>query len=257
MPFPTNDAAALALFGLSSTFLPSTAVVTAPRADMPPGLLLMNKRDRAEAIATLQRITNAVNASFGDVNAFAAGACPVTTEAWPGLGTWRPTSIPGVERKADEGGEERDAQYDDMDEGAGAGAGRAPASGPTRRAGRSETVAPGAAWGTPLPPVVTKGRPLPEGVRRVMLGWFLAHSAHPFPTPAEKTELMRSTGLTAVQIRNWLVNQRKRHWRPTLMGREPRCTFDAAILSVSGIAPGAGAGAGAGYGGGGGEGAQW
>ncbi|RYG57300.1 hypothetical protein EON66_00760, partial [archaeon] len=42
----------------------------------------------------------------------------------------------------------------------------------------------------------------------------------------EKEELMAATGLDATQLRNFMTNQRKRHWRPILSGRAPRSRME-------------------------------
>lgn len=45
---------------------------------------------------------------------------------------------------------------------------------------------------------------------RLLRNWLSLHHLHPYPTEDEKDELQRKTGLTKVQITNWLANARRR-----------------------------------------------
>ena len=46
--------------------------------------------------------------------------------------------------------------------------------------------------------------------------WFCspAHVNHPYPTEAEKEKMAADTGLSTHQVDRWLMNNRKRAWRP-------------------------------------------
>jgi hypothetical protein len=45
---------------------------------------------------------------------------------------------------------------------------------------------------------------------RLLRNWLQLHHVHPYPTEEEKEELKRKSGLTKVQITNWLANARRR-----------------------------------------------
>ena len=45
---------------------------------------------------------------------------------------------------------------------------------------------------------------------KVLKNWLSTHSRHPYPTDDEKEALVRRTGLSKVQIANWLANARRR-----------------------------------------------
>jgi hypothetical protein len=63
-----------------------------------------------------------------------------------------------------------------------------------------------------------------------MTGWFLAHKAHPYPSPSERSQIAEKTGLTEQQVRNWFANMRKRHWKPTQgNSKRPRCLLDVVL----------------------------
>nr|AEX56209.1 knotted-like 4 protein [Dactylorhiza fuchsii] len=59
-----------------------------------------------------------------------------------------------------------------------------------------------------------KGK-LPREARQLLLDWWTAHYKWPYPTEADKISLAETTGLDQKQINNWLINQRKRHWKPS------------------------------------------
>eukprot|EP00998_Keelungia_sp_KM082_P010130 NODE_6326_length_644_cov_83.883946_g6303_i0.p1 GENE.NODE_6326_length_644_cov_83.883946_g6303_i0~~NODE_6326_length_644_cov_83.883946_g6303_i0.p1 ORF type:complete len:199 (-),score=25.40 NODE_6326_length_644_cov_83.883946_g6303_i0:47-604(-) len=46
--------------------------------------------------------------------------------------------------------------------------------------------------------------------------WFYEHQATPYPTPEEKQELCRATGLSVTQVCNWFTNTRRRQWAPSV-----------------------------------------
>lgn len=82
--------------------------------------------------------------------------------------------------------------------------------------------------------IFQQGKPLPPHISKVLVTWFLAHSASPYPSNEEKIQLMTQTGLNSTQLRNWFTNQRKRHWRPVAKeGRTPRNQMEAILLSTS------------------------
>ena len=45
--------------------------------------------------------------------------------------------------------------------------------------------------------------------------------------------LMEQTGISAIQLRNFLTNYRKRHWKPVLNGRPPRSQLELVIYTVN------------------------
>lgn len=47
------------------------------------------------------------------------------------------------------------------------------------------------------------------------------HILWPYPTEKDKKELAREAGLTATQLSNWFINQRKRHWHKLFPGGPP------------------------------------
>jgi len=55
---------------------------------------------------------------------------------------------------------------------------------------------------------------LPLAAIRIFRKWFTDHVRHPYPTPTEKKELARETGLSIKQTNNWFTNTRKRFWVP-------------------------------------------
>ncbi len=72
-------------------------------------------------------------------------------------------------------------------------------------------------------------RKLDKDSTDVLTRWFLEHQDKPYPTPAQKNELVAQTGLTSTQVRNWFTNIRKRHWAPSLRGKQPRSFLDHVI----------------------------
>ena len=74
-------------------------------------------------------------------------------------------------------------------------------------------------------------RSLPQSAVAILKLWFLVHQADPYPTKEEKEKLMRETGLSKVQLKNWFSNIRKRHWHPIRTGsRRPRCHVEYVLL---------------------------
>lgn len=69
-----------------------------------------------------------------------------------------------------------------------------------------------------------KGK-LPSDATTVLKDWWTSNLVWPYPSEDAKKELETRTGLSATQINNWFINQRKRHWHkvsftpllPTLM----------------------------------------
>jgi hypothetical protein len=53
-------------------------------------------------------------------------------------------------------------------------------------------------------------RKLPEHASKILSDWFQTHYTHPYPSQEEKEILIRQTGLTKIQIKNWFVNHRCR-----------------------------------------------
>lgn len=51
---------------------------------------------------------------------------------------------------------------------------------------------------------------LPKETVQILNTWLLSHLQNPYPTPAEKNELLRQTGLTKIQLSNWFINVRRR-----------------------------------------------
>ena len=56
-----------------------------------------------------------------------------------------------------------------------------------------------------------KGK-LPVNATDVLRGWWEKNLAWPYPSEDEKRALAGQTDLSATQINNWFINQRKRHW---------------------------------------------
>ena len=57
---------------------------------------------------------------------------------------------------------------------------------------------------------------LPKAAVEYLKNWFCspAHVNHPYPTEAEKEKMAADTGLSTHQVDRWLMNNRKRAWRP-------------------------------------------
>jgi hypothetical protein len=60
--------------------------------------------------------------------------------------------------------------------------------------------------------------------------WFFANQMNPYPTSKMKQRLMKETGFTFQQLRNWFSNIRKRHWIPLTKGlRRPKSQIEIAL----------------------------
>ncbi|EDO19311.1 hypothetical protein Kpol_1036p56 [Vanderwaltozyma polyspora DSM 70294] len=51
---------------------------------------------------------------------------------------------------------------------------------------------------------------LPKNSVQILNQWLLNHLQNPYPTPQEKKELLKQTGLTKIQLSNWFINVRRR-----------------------------------------------
>ncbi|SMN18985.1 similar to Saccharomyces cerevisiae YGL096W TOS8 Homeodomain-containing protein and putative transcription factor found associated with chromatin [Maudiozyma saulgeensis] len=51
---------------------------------------------------------------------------------------------------------------------------------------------------------------LPKETVKILNHWLVNHLNNPYPTPAEKNELLKQTGLTKIQLSNWFINVRRR-----------------------------------------------
>ena len=51
---------------------------------------------------------------------------------------------------------------------------------------------------------------LPKETVKILNHWLANHINNPYPTPAEKNELLKQTGLTKIQLSNWFINVRRR-----------------------------------------------
>ncbi|KAK6116529.1 hypothetical protein DH2020_049734 [Rehmannia glutinosa] len=60
-----------------------------------------------------------------------------------------------------------------------------------------------------------KGK-LPKEAKQTLLEWWNVHYKWPYPMEADKISLAEMTGLDQKQINNWFINQRKRHWKPSV-----------------------------------------
>ena len=56
---------------------------------------------------------------------------------------------------------------------------------------------------------------------RILRDWVSIHYLHPYPTEEEKEELTRRTGLTKIQVTNWLANARRRGQVKTPRAKSP------------------------------------
>lgn len=67
----------------------------------------------------------------------------------------------------------------------------------------------------PSAPLGKIGARLSRESIRILRQWLSTHQRHPYPSDEEKDMLQRQTGLTKVQITNWLANARRRGKFPT------------------------------------------
>jgi hypothetical protein len=56
---------------------------------------------------------------------------------------------------------------------------------------------------------------------RLLRDWVSIHHLHPYPTEEEKEDLTRRTGLTKIQVTNWLANARRRGQVKTPQAKSP------------------------------------
>ncbi|KAF2077772.1 hypothetical protein CYY_000893 [Polysphondylium violaceum] len=55
-----------------------------------------------------------------------------------------------------------------------------------------------------------KGTKLSPQAKEILDSWLKSHLEHPYPSPEEKENLQKSTGLSPNQISNWFINTRRR-----------------------------------------------
>ncbi|KAI8319501.1 hypothetical protein GQ54DRAFT_265216 [Martensiomyces pterosporus] len=53
-------------------------------------------------------------------------------------------------------------------------------------------------------------------INRILYGWLSQHATNPYPSADEKRILMRDTGLSKMQLKNWLCNVRRRKLTGTI-----------------------------------------
>lgn len=63
-----------------------------------------------------------------------------------------------------------------------------------------------------------KSTSLPNETVEYLKAWMMSpdHIVHPYPTEAEKVQIMTDTGIEIKQLTNWFVNNRKRFWKPRI-----------------------------------------
>ena len=54
-------------------------------------------------------------------------------------------------------------------------------------------------------------RRFPKRTTQLLAYWLRAHSADPYPTESQKRALCRESGLSVIQLNDWLANYRRRH----------------------------------------------
>ena len=59
-----------------------------------------------------------------------------------------------------------------------------------------------------------KGRFTPE-VLGILTSWFSSHVMNPYPDEEQRSALLKATGLSQQQLKNWFINHRKRSWQNT------------------------------------------
>jgi hypothetical protein len=47
--------------------------------------------------------------------------------------------------------------------------------------------------------------------KRILFDWLKKHKQDPYPRADEKSRLCKETGLTLIQLNNWLINARRRY----------------------------------------------
>ena len=60
---------------------------------------------------------------------------------------------------------------------------------------------------------------LPQDTIEYLKSWMMSpeHCAHPYPTEEEKEKIMADTGIGYKQLTNWMVNNRRRYWKPRMI----------------------------------------
>mmetsp|Transcript_7396 Transcript_7396/g.18371 ORF Transcript_7396/g.18371 Transcript_7396/m.18371 type:complete len:378 (-) Transcript_7396:337-1470(-) len=76
----------------------------------------------------------------------------------------------------------------------------------------------------------SKGK-LPDDATAHLRAWWREHYAWPYPGDDVKAVLARQSNLTATQVNNWFINQRKRHWHKLFPGGHPE-TPEEALASL-------------------------
>ena len=68
-----------------------------------------------------------------------------------------------------------------------------------------------------------KAAPIPADVVEYLKAWMMSpeHVAHPYPNKQEQLDIMADTGIESKQLSNWFVNNRKRFWKPRVLGVTP------------------------------------
>ncbi|GMH32427.1 hypothetical protein BSKO_00261 [Bryopsis sp. KO-2023] len=81
-----------------------------------------------------------------------------------------------------------------------------------------------------------KGK-LPTDATTALKTWWDGNLVWPYPSEDEKKDLETRTGLSATQINNWFINQRKRHWHKYFKdGRLPQTLNEAReVLKARGV----------------------
>ncbi|KAL6761078.1 hypothetical protein V8C86DRAFT_2542577 [Haematococcus lacustris] len=83
----------------------------------------------------------------------------------------------------------------------------------------------------------SKGK-LPDEATEVLKEWWQQNLCWPYPTEDDKAILCQSTGLNGVQVNNWFINQRKRHWHKYFPKGPPHSAEEAAqVLRAMGVVP--------------------
>jgi len=68
---------------------------------------------------------------------------------------------------------------------------------------------------------------LPKIATSILHDWWRRHVVWPYPNDREKKDLISKGGLTAVQVDNWFINARKRHWAKLFKGKPPNSEEEA------------------------------
>ena len=75
--------------------------------------------------------------------------------------------------------------------------------------------------------------PLSKDASSFMIEWFHAHITWPYGSTAEYDRMSKVTGLTRVQIRDWLTNQRSRHWMKAFGNVIPVCKDGVELFLIT------------------------